>query len=595
MKKVLLKAISVILAVAMLLPLNLAFSFAETKDETPVFAVSKASETETELILMLSLKSGSFECFDAAVTVDGLTCKYIITTDTFDAYEKAAKMNGAQSVNSANPSNGKISLSITSGVTAPMDIATFAFNKIKADGINGSEVSFKMISCYVGNPDGEEPIEVTESTGTEITLPAKHVHVSDNKWVETKAVSCTEDGEKVTYCTECGKIASTEVIKATGHSNTYEKNRVDATCLKDGSVEIYCGVCKELIETKILKAKGSHGETYEKNRVEATCTKDGSVEIYCKDCDELLETKVLSKTGHGETYEKNRVEATCTKDGSVEIYCSVCKELVETKVLKAKGSHGEAKEIRKNATCTEDGYVKIVCPDCGEELVETVILKKTGHNIITDKKTATCTEDGYITHRCDKCDYVQDTTVIKAQGHKYVTDEKKATCEEAGYTREICTGCGDVKSYKTLPQLSHEWTSWSTIKEPTYRTYGISRRSCKHCGLFEEKEIPMVAVKATDISMSMDSFSMNYKQSSRLYANVVPEEATFSTEINWKSSNTKVCTVDENGTVYAAGQGTAVITASTPDGKLSSQCTVTVTYSWLQWIIVYILFGWIWY
>ena len=637
MKKILFKALSVVLAVAMLLPLNLAFSFAETEDEAPVFTVSKVSETETELVLMLSLKSGRFECFDAAVTVEGLTCKYIITTDDFDTFVKAAKLNGEQCADSENPENGKISLSITSGVIAPMDIAIYAFTKEDADGINGSDVNFEMISCYIDKEGEENPVDVSGKTGTEITLPAKHVHVSDNTWVETEKATCTEDGEKVTHCTECGQIASTETIKATGHGETYEKNRVeptctedgsveiyckvceqlvekktldkkghgetyeknrvDATCLKDGSVDIYCSVCKEFIETKTLTAKGSHGETYEKNRVEPTCTEDGSVEIYCKDCDELIENKKLDKTGHGETYEMNRVEPTCLEDGSVDIYCSVCKKLIETKTLKAKGSHGEAKEIRKEATCTEDGYIKTVCPDCGEELADAVILKKTGHHIITDKKAATCTEDGYIRHCCDNenCDYVQDITVLKSEGHKYVTDEKKATCHEAGYKSVICSVCHDVKSYEELPQLTHEWTSWSTIKEPTYRTYGISRRSCRLCGEFEEKDIPMVEVKATDITISMESFSMNYKQSSRLYADVVPEEAAFSTDITWESSNPKVCTVDENGTVYAAGKGTATITASTPDGELTSECTVTVTYSWLQWIIVYILFGWIWY
>ena len=88
---------------------------------------------------------------------------------------------------------------------------------------------------------------------------------------------------------------------------------------------------------------------------------------------------------------------------------------------------------------------------------------------------------------------------------------------------------------------------------------------------------------------------MNFKQTTRLFVNIEPEEAAYSTNIIWESSNPSVATVDEEGAVYAAGPGTATITAKTADGKLTATCEVTVTYSTLQWIIIYLLFGWIWY
>ena len=65
--------------------------------------------------------------------------------------------------------------------------------------------------------------------------------------------------------------------------------------------------------------------------------------------------------------------------------------------------------------------------------------------------------------------------------------------------------------------------------------------------------------------------------------------------VSYESSNTNVATVDEDGAVYAAGIGTATITAKTADGAVSATCKVTVSYSTIQWIIVYLLFGWIWY
>ena len=80
-----------------------------------------------------------------------------------------------------------------------------------------------------------------------------------------------------------------------------------------------------------------------------------------------------------------------------------------------------------------------------------------------------------------------------------------------------------------------------------------------------------------------------------MYPNVYPLEAAYSTEIIWESSDESVVTVDETGAVYGVGVGTATVTAKTADGSLEATCEVTVSYSIFQWIIVYILFGWIWY
>lgn len=60
----------------------------------------------------------------------------------------------------------------------------------------------------------------------------------------------------------------------------------------------------------------------------------------------------------------------------------------------------------------------------------------------------------------------------------------------------------------------------------------------------------------------------------------------------WSTSNKKVATVDSNGNVKAVGRGTAVITA-TLDG-VSVDCKVTVKFTFGQWILYIVCFGWIW-
>lgn len=88
-----------------------------------------------------------------------------------------------------------------------------------------------------------------------------------------------------------------------------------------------------------------------------------------------------------------------------------------------------------------------------------------------------------------------------------------------------------------------------------------------------------------------DSLSLNYKQ----YGKINISTTLKTEDIKWSSSNNSIAVVDTDGTVYAAGTGTAVITAENADGSIADTCTVNVSYTWWQWIIVIVLFGWIWY
>ena len=46
--------------------------------------------------------------------------------------------------------------------------------------------------------------------------------------------------------------------------------------------------------------------------------------------------------------------------------------------------------------------------------------------------------------------------------------------------------------------------------------------------------------------------------------------------VTWQSSDEKVATVDENGKVTAVGNGTAEITVTTEDGKITASIMITV-------------------
>lgn len=77
------------------------------------------------------------------------------------------------------------------------------------------------------------------------------------------------------------------------------------------------------------------------------------------------------------------------------------------------------------------------------------------------------------------------------------------------------------------------------------------------------------------IKMNKTALKLKDHQKYTLKAIVTPGIGRIK-QLIWKSSNTSVATVDNNGTVTPKRTGTVTITASTPDGKLSCQCTVTV-------------------
>lgn len=83
-------------------------------------------------------------------------------------------------------------------------------------------------------------------------------------------------------------------------------------------------------------------------------------------------------------------------------------------------------------------------------------------------------------------------------------------------------------------------------------------------------------VLVSKIKLSASSKTLNVGQTEKLTATVTPKNAA-NKAVTWKSSNTKVATVDGKGNVKAIAPGTANITATAKDGsKKSASCAITV-------------------
>ena len=93
-------------------------------------------------------------------------------------------------------------------------------------------------------------------------------------------------------------------------------------------------------------------------------------------------------------------------------------------------------------------------------------------------------------------------------------------------------------------------------------------------GLYKECRVEVRrAVTGVSLSDSDLTFYADRPAERRITASVTPADAT-NKDVIWKSSDTSVAGVDENGSISTCGVGTATITAETVDGGFKASCVV---------------------
>lgn len=168
-----------------------------------------------------------------------------------------------------------------------------------------------------------------------------------------------------------------------------------------------------------------------------------------------------------------------------------------------------------------------------------------------------------------------------AHTHRYFPQiTKAATCEGEGIKTYICT-CGSSYT-EAIPAKGHLYGEWVITKLATVSAAGEKQHTCKTCGKVETETIAKLTADAVVIDKA--TIALNYKGTAKLMANKT---------VTWSTSNPAVVTVDTNGNIFAAGAGTATVTA-TADGQTAS-CVVKVSYTWWQMIIRTLLLGFLWY
>lgn len=127
------------------------------------------------------------------------------------------------------------------------------------------------------------------------------------------------------------------------------------------------------------------------------------------------------------------------------------------------------------------------------------------------------------------------------------SDEKVATVDENGKVTAVRNGTATITA--TSVSGSYTATVSVTVKIPV--------------------EIQKLTIEAEKETLT------KIGESTELKVKIEPENADLQ-KLIWKSDNEKVATTDENGKVTAVGNGTAEITVTTEDGKITASIMITV-------------------
>ena len=451
------------------------------------------------------------------------------------------------------------------------------------------------------------------------TIPKKE-H-SWNAGKVTKAANCTEKGIRTYTCQSCS-ITRTEDIPALGHKAVTDA-AVAATCETDGKTEgSHCSVCgKVLTEQKTVKATG-HDWDEGKITKAATCEEKGVKTYTCRTC-KKTRTEDVPALGH-QAVTDAAVAATCETDGKTEgSHCSVCgKVLVKQETVKATG-HKPVTDAAVEATCETDGKTEgSHCSACGKVLTAQKTIPAFGHTWDAGKitKEAACETKGVKTYTCETCKKTR-TEEIPARGHKFgawVTTSQADVISPAKQTR-TCTVCGkkEQRNYgsrlrgtmtvnissiplKTRQKTSvlkvtglakgDSITSWKSSNTKVAKVAGRANGTCTitagnktgkakititlKSGLQKTVTVSVQksAVKTKKISGVAKTLRLNRKQKTTLKPVLSPLTST--EKITYKSSNSKVASVNSKGQITAKKKGTTVITVKS--GTKTVKCKVTV-------------------
>ena len=339
----------------------------------------------------------------------------------------------------------------------------------------------------------------------------------------------------------------------------------------------------EVSVKKIYYKKEIHEHDYKEESVkEATCTEEGQRELVCDICGDC-QIESIPKEDHKEEIDE-KIEATCDADGRTQgSHCAICgKVLVEPSTIKATGHSWDAGEIWSGARCEYTGEIRYTCTKCGETKTEEIVAP--GHKFSpwkviskadidsAEKQSRSCSvcgksEQREVGSKLQPSMTVSASKIVLKIGQK--TDKLKIS--------NLAKGDAIVSWQSDNEEIAQVWgkADGSDIVIIAGNKTGEAKITITLKSNLQKTitvTVQKKTVKTKKISGVAKKLTLKKKQKLTLHPVITPLTST--EKITYKSSNSKIVSVNSKGRITAKKKGKAVITVKS--GKKKVKCKVTV-------------------
>ena len=405
----------------------------------------------------------------------------------------------------------------------------------------------------------------------------------DEKVIDHKDATCTEDGYTTYECNVCGSTWK-DTLPAVGHTEVADA-AVEATCETAGKTEgSHCTTCGKVLKAQeTIPVKGHTAVT--DAGVKATCETARKTEgSHCTTCGKVLKAQTtIAATGHIWSAWKTTSEATVFAAAKQQRSCTICKKTETrtvgkklTKVLKLNVS-SISLQIKQKTTA-----VKVTEMAKGDSVKswkssDTKVVRVAG------KKNGTCTIAAGTTPGTAKI------TVQLASGKaaRIIVKVQRTAVKTTSITASVkkltlYTGQTETLNLTVKPLTSEEEITFTSSRANVAavtkkglvvaKTAGTTRITAKSGK--KSVAITVVVKNAVPTAITGIPTAKTLKKGNSFTLKPVLAPKGVTAKITYTTSNKKVAVVSSNGKVTAKGTGTAVITVKT--GKLVKRCRVTV-------------------
>ena len=169
------------------------------------------------------------------------------------------------------------------------------------------------------------------------------------------------------------------------------------------------------------------------------------------------------------------------------------------------------------------------------------------------------------------------STSDEATPDEITTEPSSPTTESSTIesSTEPSSSTTESSTIESSTEPSSSTTESSTIESSTEPSSSTTESSTIESST-EPTTTKPTDIKVSSIKLNTKNHTMYSNQYVQLKATVLPNNA-YNKSVTWKSSNSKIATVDKNGKIKAIKFGKAIITVTSNDGSnVVAQCNITV-------------------